>query len=122
MERIAVVDDNKGISGLVTILLKRWQYEVECFGNGKELADRIEKDGIFFDILVTDYNMPKMNGVELIRLVKKNKPEIKCVLISIDSDAELLAIKEGMDIGFFHKILISEDIMGKERLKDIIKK
>lgn len=120
MRKVAVVDDDEKISRLVAILLKRWQYEVECFGNGKEVADRIEKSGIFFNILITDYNMPKMNGIELIRLVKKNKPEIRCILMSGNPDAELLALKERMDIRFFYKIFIPEDSMGRERLKEMI--
>jgi len=35
-----------------------------------------------FDLLITDYKMPKMNGVELIRELRKLQPQVSVILIS----------------------------------------
>jgi two-component system cell cycle sensor histidine kinase/response regulator CckA len=39
-------------------------------------------EGVGLDLLITDFAMPEMNGVELIRLARDRRPGLKCLMIS----------------------------------------
>ncbi|MEW5816438.1 MAG: response regulator, partial [Spirochaetota bacterium] len=65
--------------------LDYFEYEYDKASNGREaleLADRFN-----YDILVTDYYMPRMNGAELITHVKEKKNAQKLIVIGITTDS-----------------------------------
>lgn len=64
--------------------------------NGKEVMDMIY-GGTAIDIILTDINMPEMDGISLIREVKENYPAIKVVILSMhDSEKYVIeAFREG---------------------------
>jgi CheY-like chemotaxis protein len=64
MERILVIDDEAGILYSVSEIFKYSGYEVEVAHNGEE-GVRLFSIAHSFDCVVTDINMPKMNGNEV---------------------------------------------------------
>ena len=78
--RILLVDDNS--LGLVArrSVLEELGHQVQTAGNAAEALELCGKHG--FDVVVTDYKMPKMNGVELIGRLRKLHPAIAVILIS----------------------------------------
>jgi len=81
-ERILVVDDDSSIRKLVFDTLEPLGYKLLEAGCGKEALEicRTSKEKI--DLILSDVIMPGMNGKELIQTLKKEKPEIKAVLMS----------------------------------------
>jgi len=71
---ILVVDDADYIRRLVAIILKMEGYTVLEAGNGKEALDTLEKTRI--DMIITDLNMPVMDGIELVNVLR-SKPAFK---------------------------------------------
>ena len=49
--------------------------------------DQLKEQGIETLFLIVDYQMPKMSGAELIRLVKAKYPQIKCLMLSGQANA-----------------------------------
>lgn len=80
MSRILVADDEEHISGLISDCLNAEGYEVVTADNG-QLAYHMLKDS-HFDLLITDIIMPEMDGLELIKQVKKLRQEIKIIAMS----------------------------------------
>ena len=78
--RILLVDDNP--DGLVVrrLLLQELGYLVEIAGNGEEALQLFS--AATFDIIVTDYRMPRMTGVELIERIRKLQPNARIILLS----------------------------------------
>lgn len=72
-KKILVVDDSKTIRMSLTEILGRLGYEVLLAETGDD-ALRQAQEGMTADLVVTDYNMPGMNGVELIEALRKLKP------------------------------------------------
>jgi two-component system chemotaxis response regulator CheY len=61
--RVLVVDDALYIRELISLILRNKGYEVIKAANGKEALHAL--NGTNVDMLITDLNMPEMNGLEL---------------------------------------------------------
>jgi signal transduction histidine kinase len=70
---ILLVDDEVKISNKLSRILSRAGYHVETTENGAEAVKKLEKSS--FDIVMTDLNMPEMNGYELMKYIRENKIE-----------------------------------------------
>jgi two-component system cell cycle sensor histidine kinase/response regulator CckA len=79
---IAVVDDNPAILTLVAKILCIQGYRVLEAGCGAEALDAAEQHCKPVDLLLTDVDMPGMDGVSLSREVRERWPETKVVFMS----------------------------------------
>lgn len=93
--KILVVDDEKSFRELLKAILVKRGYETSCASNGLEAVKLMENE--YFDIIITDLMMEKMDGMELIKHIKRNNLSTKAIIItaygSIENAVE--AIKEG---------------------------
>jgi len=69
VSRVLVVDDEAGIRKVARDALERAGHEVETAGDGEEALARFEQGA--FDLVITDWNMPGVDGFELVRRVRK---------------------------------------------------
>jgi CheY-like chemotaxis protein len=77
---ILLVDDNKmGIAARKAVL-EELGYSVTTASSGPEALARFEEQT--FDLVVTDYKMPRMNGTELIAELRKRSPAVPVILLS----------------------------------------
>lgn len=78
--QVLLVDDNR--DGLLArkSLLQEQGFDITTATNGEEALEVFSKGK--FDMLVTDYKMPKMNGIELIRHVRPLQPTLAIILLS----------------------------------------
>jgi DNA-binding NtrC family response regulator len=77
--RVVVVDDDPVLVEVYKIALEK-DYQVCGFSQPSKALDHLRGQGA--DILVTDYTMPELNGIELSREAKALNPGIKIMLIS----------------------------------------
>lgn len=68
--KILVVDDDREIVEFLSIYLNKEGYEVSCSYNGKEALDKIKSDE--FHLILMDIMMPKMDGLETIKIIRQN--------------------------------------------------
>lgn len=82
---VLLVDDNQ--NGLLArkSLLEDQGFLVTTASNGEEAFETFSKGK--FTLMVTDFRMPKMNGIELIRRVRPVQPELAIILLSGFADA-----------------------------------
>ena len=74
MAKILIADDELSMRQFLEILLKKEGHEVVCAGDGQEALSRFEADP--FDLLISDIKMPKLDGLELLRKVKDQRPAL----------------------------------------------
>ena len=79
-EKILVVDDNKFLRGVVSKMLSRLGYEVSSADSGEDGLRIFLKNE--FDIVLSDYEMPGMDGVALACSVKKSAPRTRVVIMT----------------------------------------
>jgi two-component system chemotaxis response regulator CheY len=69
MSKVAlVVDDSMSIRRLVSQAMRKSGFEVVEAANGKEGLEALDRRGV--DVVITDYNMPLMDGLELTRAIR----------------------------------------------------
>jgi len=86
--KIIVVDDEPAIGELLTRFLAKKNYEVASFTSGKEALEHLKTNDV--NLLLTDMNMPEMNGIELIRATKGLQPNLPILLMTGTPDAEMM--------------------------------
>jgi len=80
LPQILVVDDNRNLTLALTIGLKRAGFVVEAAADGKEALLRLESR--FFDVVVTDVEMPSLSGVGLVELIERHFPQTRLIVMS----------------------------------------
>jgi CheY-like chemotaxis protein len=78
--RILLVDDDPGVREVVGFVLGLDHHRVVEARNGKEALGRFESES--FDLVITDYAMPEMNGQELASNLRRLKQEQRILMIS----------------------------------------
>jgi len=79
-QRVLVVDDDEDIRRLNTETLAGSGYKVDAASDGADAWDVLQLNR--YDLLVTDYNMPKMSGVDLLLKLHAAGIVLKVVMIS----------------------------------------
>ncbi len=84
-KRILLVDDEQALCRLTKLNLERTgEFEVATAYSGEEALERVQ--GADFDLVITDFRMPGMNGKELLDVLKVMNPQRPVVLFSIYHD------------------------------------
>ena len=80
IRRVLLVDDNKNGTPARKAALEEQGYETGSALNGAEAVEKFRETQ--FDLVVTDYRMPKMNGAELIGALRQLRADLPVVLLS----------------------------------------
>ncbi len=100
--RILVVDDEPKICHLIEQILKREGYQVDVSFSGIEALKMI---GSFnYHLLLTDLEMPGVDGFELARKAKKQNPEIRVIMVTGNTNVDICIrlLRHGID-GYIKK-------------------
>jgi DNA-binding response OmpR family regulator len=93
--KIIVVDDEKRICHNVAKILSKNQYEVTHAASAQEALEKMAKES--FSLLISDIVMPGQNGLELLKMVKKEWPLTKAIMMTAyaATDTAIKAIRLG---------------------------
>jgi two-component system response regulator PilR (NtrC family) len=97
---ILVVDDEKSMREILEIFLTSEGYKVSVAENGEKAIDAVKKD--IYDLVITDMNMPKVGGLELLKNVKQLNPDTIVVIITAFGTTE--SAVEAMKLGSYDYI------------------
>jgi two-component system, response regulator, stage 0 sporulation protein F len=84
MKRILVADDEMSIRLLYSEELREEGYEVFTASNGREALEVVQKEPL--DLIILDIKMPEMNGIEVLRRIKEQHPNLPVLLSSAYSE------------------------------------
>lgn len=86
MSRILVVDNEKSMRDLLSIALEKEGYEVETARNGEVAVKMVE--GGDYDVVITDINMPRSNGIDVLDAVNRVRPATPVIMMTAYASAE----------------------------------
>lgn len=91
--RVLVVDDSRAIRRIVSDIMKQLNFEVTEAGNGLEALDKLQQYGAP-DIVLVDWNMPEMNGLEFIKAVRTNPiyADLPLMMVTTETEMERMAL------------------------------
>ncbi len=120
MMKILVVDDCATTRKLLTLYLKSKGYEVVTAENGLDALEKVGKESV--NLVLSDLNMPYMDGIELVRNLRANPDtaELPVVMVTTEADPEEKekAMKAGAN-GYMIKPVTAE--MVAQNIKEIMK-
>ena len=80
MENILIVDDEKSLLDLLSVVFKKEGYGVRTASSGVQARDILEKEPV--DLVITDIKMPQTSGMDVLKFAKGLDPEIPVILIT----------------------------------------
>jgi len=115
-EKILIVDDDKYIALLLYNFLEDEGFVCETAEDGLEALEKVSKKNDF-DMVLLDFVMPRMNGLEFLAAVKEINPKLPVMMISgyRTRDNTLEALRLGA-IGFIKKPFSLNDVLSTLRL------
>jgi two-component system phosphoglycerate transport system response regulator PgtA len=79
--KLILIEDNADLAWTMRSLLELRGYEVRCYLSAQEClqqAASLTDD----DVLITDYYLPDLNGIELLKRVRAKRPRVKAILLT----------------------------------------
>jgi DNA-binding response OmpR family regulator len=108
---ILIVEDSENISESLAFLMRKFFEVVEIAENGREGLEKFEKGK--FDIIITDLRMPYINGVEMIKEIKKiDENQIIIITTAFEDEEGVEALDANQDITLFVKPINMEALFG----------
>ncbi len=94
--KVLIVDDEDSICDQIRILLNREGYEGHSASSGEAALAKMEE--MDFPVVLTDYNMPGINGITLLKKIKMHKPNTHVLMMTAFGSLETAveAINEGV--------------------------
>jgi CheY-like chemotaxis protein len=114
-KKILVVDDELLIQNLFRYLLEP-KYEVYSINNGREALDFLMTD-VIIDLIITDLEMPILNGIELIEQLNTNeslRTKVPIIMISGNSEFDPNSLIQSNKIHSFMRKPIRGDLFKTE--------
>ena len=112
MTRILIVDDNAQVRNALRICLQMNRGhevcgEAENGRDGVELAKRLQPD-----IVLLDYAMPTMNGLEAARLISSSMPQCGLILFTMFASTQLSTLAQAAGV----RAVVSKDVGGVDAI------
>jgi NtrC-family two-component system response regulator AlgB len=96
MAKLLIADDEKNIRSSLSAFFESCGHEVRTAENGKEALALLTEEGSF-DLVLTDYRMAEVNGMELLQQIKRESANLPVILMTAYATVEnaVAAMKNG---------------------------
>ena len=124
MKKILVVDDSALMRRVLCDIIEQDKnlQVVDKATNGLEALELIKKNT--YDAVVLDVNMPKMNGLELLKELRRNKISVRIMMASTDTREGAQTTLDALELGaldFVHKPDRALDCRGEEFMRNFLR-
>lgn len=122
MPKALVVDDSRTIRTILAKTLKEIGFEILEAANGREALQIIEAETTAVRLILLDWDMPEMNGLELLKRLRQDPEFSSMVVVMVTAQTELSHIGEALDAGaneYVMKPFTKDILVGKLELTGI---
>jgi len=99
MAKALVVDDSRAVRMILARTLREIGYEVCEASNGREALKVIEAEKAELTLVLTDWNMPEINGLDLVKLVRQDPQLSSLVMVMVTTETELDQMAAALEAG-----------------------
>jgi two-component system, chemotaxis family, chemotaxis protein CheY len=96
--RALIIDDSKAMRGILGRMLRALEFEVVEASNGREAMERLWATGKV-DLVLVDWNMPEMNGIEFVHAVRADHLYDGVLLMMVTTETEMENVVRALAAG-----------------------
>ena len=123
MAKAFVVDDSRAVRMILSRILTGLGFEVSEASNGKEALELIEAEQSPVQLVLVDWNMPEMNGLDLVKNLRRHREFESMVIVMVTTESEMDHMLAALEAGaneYVMKPFTKEILMGKLQLAGIV--
>jgi two-component system chemotaxis response regulator CheY len=123
MASALVVDDSKTTRAVLARIVRELGYSVIEAAHGQDALDRVSKSDEMPQLILTDWNMPVMNGLDFVRELRKDPRLASSAVVMVTTRTEMDQIVAALEAGaneYVMKPFTKEILQGKLRLLRLI--
>lgn len=94
--KVLYIDDSVSMRQMTSLILSGAGYEVVQATNGTEGLEKLAAD---IDLVITDFNMPGMNGIEVIRSIREGEVARSVPILMLTTESEAEKKQQGREAG-----------------------
>ena len=114
MDRVLIVDDEKGMRDFLSIMLKKEGYAVVASESADKASELVGKGE--FDLVISDIAMPGKSGIEILKQTKAANPDTPVIMITAYASTE--SAIEALKLGAYDYIIKPFDV---EEMKTVVR-
>lgn len=123
MRKALIVDDSRAMRMILSRTLAQCGFEVVQAVNGQDALGRMSAEGHSVQLVMVDWNMPELTGLELVQAIRK-QPEfdrVRLLMVTTETETEQMvkALEAGAD-EYLMKPFTPESIEDKLRLLELL--
>jgi two-component system chemotaxis response regulator CheY len=99
MAKALVVDDSRAVRMILAKTLKELGYEVSEAANGREALEVIEAEKTAVTLVLADWNMPEINGLDLLKRLRQDPALSSLVVVMVTTETELDQMAAALEAG-----------------------
>lgn len=96
--RALIVDDSRAMRSILSGILADLEFEVEQAADAEGAYEILTADESF-DLVLVDWNLPAMNGLELVKLLRQRTELADLRLMMVTTETELGRVREALEAG-----------------------
>jgi two-component system, chemotaxis family, chemotaxis protein CheY len=94
-----IVDDSRAMRMIISRILKEMGFETTEAGHGREALERIQGLETAPNLILVDWNMPEMNGLELVTALRANRLFDDSQIMMVTTETELAHVAQALQAG-----------------------
>jgi two-component system chemotaxis response regulator CheY len=99
MAKALVVDDSRVVRMILAKILRELGYEVKEAANGREALEVLETEKTAVKLVLADWNMPEINGLELLKRLRQNPELGTLAVVMVTTETEIDQMVVALEAG-----------------------
>jgi two-component system, chemotaxis family, chemotaxis protein CheY len=99
MAKALVVDDSRAIRMILARSLRDLGYEVREAENGRRALEVIEIEKASLELVLADWNMPEVNGLDMLKQLRRNPALSSLVVVMVTTETDLNQMAAALEAG-----------------------
>lgn len=123
MSKALVVDDSRAMRMILSRTLAEAGFEVAQAANGREALETMERDGAAIGLVLLDWNMPEMSGIEVVEQLRARRAFDGVRLVMVTTETEIEQMARALEAGadeYVMKPFTREAVEDKLRLIGVL--
>jgi two-component system chemotaxis response regulator CheY len=122
--RALVVDDSRAMRSILSKILVGLGFEVLQAGDGREALEVLHRESSAFEIVLSDWNMPEMDGLEFLKAVRADSRFDAVPVVMVTTETHIEQMVTALSAGaneYIMKPFTTEMVEAKLRMLQVVK-